>query len=50
MHEWNLEATDGAWLLTMRDGENRIGASVLESWADALSRVDALLGRILPSP
>jgi enoyl-CoA hydratase/carnithine racemase len=41
MHDWNLEATDGVWLLTMDDGENRIGAAALESWVDVLNRVEA---------
>jgi enoyl-CoA hydratase/carnithine racemase len=41
MHDWNLEAIDDVWLLTMDGGENRIGAAALESWADALNRVEA---------
>lgn len=41
MHEWNLESTNGAWLLTMASTENRINRSMLDAWANALDRVEA---------
>jgi enoyl-CoA hydratase/carnithine racemase len=41
MHEWNLEPTDGAWLLTMANSENRINRSTLDAWANVLDRVEA---------
>jgi enoyl-CoA hydratase/carnithine racemase len=41
MQEWNLESTDGAWLLTMANTENRINRSMLDAWANVLDRVEA---------
>lgn len=40
MHEWNLESTNGVWLLTMASTENRINRSMLDAWANALDRVE----------
>ncbi len=41
MHEWALESVDGVWLLAMEDEENRIGATALREWTDALDRVES---------
>jgi enoyl-CoA hydratase/carnithine racemase len=40
MDEWNLESTEGAWLLTMANAENRIDRSMLDAWASVLDRVE----------
>jgi enoyl-CoA hydratase/carnithine racemase len=40
MREWNLESTDGVWLLTMADTENRINRPMLDAWANVLDRVE----------
>jgi enoyl-CoA hydratase/carnithine racemase len=45
MREWTLEQQDSVWLFTMDEGENRLGAAMLDTWAavfDEIEQADVL--------
>jgi enoyl-CoA hydratase/carnithine racemase len=39
MRDWTLEQQDSVWLFTMGEGENRLGAAMLDTWTEVFDQV-----------